>query len=97
MKPTYLFIGDSGTDDSESEDEFDINELPLAKAIYSFSARNDKELSVKKGDLIKVIAMTPDKNWWEAIHENKRGYIPSNYVIIMDNTDVSPIRLRVLL
>ncbi|CAL1528118.1 unnamed protein product [Lymnaea stagnalis] len=60
------------------------------RALYNFEAINEDDLSFKKGDLMEVEASTCESDdWWLAVHTktNKRGYIPSNYVI---KDDTSP-------
>ena len=69
---------------SSGSEELDIDSLRNAKAIYSFSARNEKELTVRKGDILKVISITPDNNWWEAILGDKSGFIPSTYIVLLE-------------
>ena len=69
---------------SASSEEIDIDSLRSAKAIYSFTARNEKELTVKKGEILKVISLTPDNNWWEGIIGDKSGFIPSTYIMLLD-------------
>ncbi len=53
-----------------------------AHALYDYSGRNDKELSFKRGDILEVIEKTPDHNWWDGVHNGKRGFIPVAYIEI---------------
>ena len=53
-----------------------------ARALYSYSARNEKELSFKKGDVLAVVEKSSDGNWWDGVFDDKRGYIPVSYVEI---------------
>ena len=55
-----------------------------AKALYNYSARNEKELSFEKGAVLEVIEKTPDGNWWDGYFESRRGYIPVSYVEIAE-------------
>ncbi|KAM4045031.1 epidermal growth factor receptor kinase substrate 8-like protein 3 isoform 1-T2 [Anomaloglossus baeobatrachus] len=52
------------------------------KAAYDFEARNERELSVLKGESLKVLDQS--RQWWmvENAHE-QRGFVPSN---ILENT-----------
>jgi hypothetical protein len=55
-----------------------------AKALFDYNARNDEELTFKKGDLLQIIERTPDGNWWDGFIGRKRGYIPVAYVEIIE-------------
>ena len=54
------------------------------KAIYSYTARNQKELSFSAGEILQVTEKTSDGNWWDGFHDSQRGYIPVTYVEIME-------------
>lgn len=54
------------------------------KAIYSYTARNQKELSFSAGETLQVTEKTSDGNWWDGFHHSKRGYIPVTYVEITE-------------
>lgn len=51
---------------------------------YDFIAENDNEMSLKKGDVIKVTKCI-DEGWWVGICKDKTGMFPSNYVTIIGN------------
>lgn len=55
----------------------------LAVASFDFAARDEQELSIKKGDELYVIGQT-EPNWWEGSLNGKTGLIPSNYVKILE-------------
>ena len=55
-----------------------------AKAIYDYTARNEKELTFEKGVSLEVIEKSNDGNWWDGIYQGKRGYIPVSYVEIAE-------------
>ena len=51
-------------------------------ALYSYTAKDEGDLSFKKGDLLLILDdNSPD--WWfcKLIGTNKEGYIPRNYVV----------------
>ncbi|KAG0703357.1 Vinexin [Chionoecetes opilio] len=54
----------------------------VAKALYSFSAQNKREISFNKGDVI-FIRRHIDKNWYEGEHRGSVGIFPCNYVEIV--------------
>ena len=58
--------------------------------MHDYTARSDKELSFKRGDLLQVIEKTPDNNWWDGFIQNKRGFIPVAYIEILELNPVSP-------
>lgn len=60
-----------------------------AQALHDYTARSDKELSFKRGDLLQVIEKTPDNNWWDGFIQGKRGFIPVAYIEILQLNSVS--------
>ena len=63
--------------------DMEITPIP-AMALHDYNARNDKELTFKRGDLLQVIEKTPDGNWWDGFTGRKRGYIPVAFVEIRE-------------
>nr|XP_033781207.1 proto-oncogene vav isoform X2 [Geotrypetes seraphini] len=51
-----------------------------AKARYDFCARDRTELSLKEGDLIKIIKKKGHQGWWKGEVYGKFGWFPANYV-----------------
>ncbi|CAF0827692.1 unnamed protein product [Brachionus calyciflorus] len=53
----------------------------LYQAAYDFEAEYESELSMKKGDIIRVTE-TSDPNWWSAANEKngKTGIVPCQYL-----------------
>uniref|UniRef100_A0A914UX08 SH3 domain-containing protein n=1 Tax=Plectus sambesii TaxID=2011161 RepID=A0A914UX08_9BILA len=51
----------------------------VAKALYSFSSHNARELAFKKGDIIRIRRMI-DQNWYEGELLGRVGIVPVNYV-----------------
>ncbi|KAJ2235561.1 formin-binding protein [Coemansia sp. RSA 485] len=58
--------------------------LFYVKVLYDYDAENEKELSIKEGDVISVFAVSPD-GWWEGELTDRRtgksvqGTFPSNF------------------
>ncbi|XP_043356493.1 epidermal growth factor receptor kinase substrate 8-like protein 3 isoform X2 [Dermochelys coriacea] len=51
----------------------------LMQAMYEFQARNNKELTIMKGELLEILDQR--KKWWLARNRaGERGYIPNNIV-----------------
>ncbi|XP_077489709.1 growth factor receptor-bound protein 2 drk isoform X1 [Amblyomma americanum] len=51
-----------------------------AIAKHDFNATADDELSFRKGQVLKVLNMEDDMNWYRAELDSKEGLIPSNYI-----------------
>lgn len=51
----------------------------LARALYNFYAQSSVELSLKKGDLVKLVRRV-DENWFEGLLGTQRGIFPVRYV-----------------
>lgn len=60
----------------------------LVKANYNFIAEAENELSIKKGDIIKVTKKI-DEGWWVGSLNDKTGMFPSNYVSAIENDEIS--------
>lgn len=57
-----------------------LKEVPLARALFSFEAGENNELSFREGDMLAVVEK-PNEDWWFAIDaENQGGLVPSNYL-----------------
>jgi hypothetical protein len=50
--------------------------------MYDFKAQRPDEISFSEGDLIYVIDMISDKNWFKAKINDKIGLVPSNYSML---------------
>ncbi len=67
--------------------ESSVNRTPSAShskiviALYTYNAKDDGDLSFRKGERLHIIDDT-DPDWWLAKHmnNNQKGYIPMNYV-----------------
>ncbi|BFZ17988.1 hypothetical protein BsWGS_21027 [Bradybaena similaris] len=53
-----------------------------AKALFAFTAKNSRELSFKKGDILYLLHQV-DKNWMLGEHYGQVGIFPLNYVEIL--------------
>lgn len=54
----------------------------IVTALYTYNAKDEGDLSFRKGDRLLVIDDT-DPDWWLAQHMTTKvqGYIPRNYVV----------------
>ncbi|KAG7276832.1 hypothetical protein CRUP_008782 [Coryphaenoides rupestris] len=57
-----------------------------AVALFSYTASEAGEISVRKGDVIKVTDMEDDSHWFTAEVQGKRGYVPENYISLLPHT-----------
>ncbi|XP_045583428.1 growth factor receptor-bound protein 2 isoform X1 [Procambarus clarkii] len=51
-----------------------------AVAKHDFNATAEDELSFRKGQILKVLNMEDDMNWYRAELDGREGLIPSNYI-----------------
>ncbi|KAJ8289525.1 hypothetical protein GJAV_G00002310 [Gymnothorax javanicus] len=64
------------------------NKIPNAKeccqVLFDYTGLVDDELSLKKGDVVKIISKeTEDEGWWEGELNGKRGFFPDNFVMVL--------------
>ncbi|KAF5889011.1 GRB2-related adapter protein-like, partial [Clarias magur] len=57
-----------------------------AVAIYDFRATEIDELSFQKDDILKIINMEDDPNWYTAELMGRKGYVPKNYIELRPHT-----------
>ncbi|XP_063791005.1 GRB2-related adapter protein [Pseudophryne corroboree] len=51
-----------------------------AVAIYNFKTTEKDELPFSKGDILKILNMEDDQNWYKAELNGMEGYVPKNYI-----------------
>lgn len=51
-----------------------------AIAKHEFNATAEDELSFRRNDVLKVLNMEDDANWFRAELDSREGLIPSNYI-----------------
>ena len=55
-------------------------QVKVFKAVYDYKAQRPDELSFNEGDIIYIVDMITDNNWYKAkSSDNKTGLVPSNY------------------
>jgi len=64
------------------ENPVDDSNAESFKALYSYDATNDTELSFHEGDTIKVL-QKDDSGWWYATIGDQQGFVPENYVEVV--------------
>lgn len=53
--------------------------VKVYRALYDYTAQRPDELSFKENDIIYVLDMLSDLNWWKAKVGSDIGLIPANY------------------
>jgi hypothetical protein len=54
-------------------------QVKVFRALYDYKAQNHDELSFQEGDILYIIDMITNKNWWKANCNDKTGFVPCNY------------------
>jgi len=57
---------------------------------HDFNASSPDELSFRKGDHLQIIDMETDPNWYRATMGGNTGYIPNNYIEIVQRDWLMP-------
>lgn len=66
----------------------------FARAMYDYEAEDIYGLSFEKGSYLQVLAQL-DTNWWDASDAcGRRGWVPGNYVRILEPEEVEEIFLK---
>ena len=60
----------------------DKNEPVKVRGLYDYKASCDTELSFNEGDIF-VVTLRDDSGWWYATIDDKQGFVPENYVEIV--------------
>uniref|UniRef100_A0A0N5AE52 SH3 domain-containing protein n=1 Tax=Syphacia muris TaxID=451379 RepID=A0A0N5AE52_9BILA len=56
-----------------------------AIAEHDFNATAEDELSFRKGEVVKILNKDEDINWFKAEIDGREGFVPSNYIKMMDH------------
>ncbi|CAD5123615.1 DgyrCDS11942 [Dimorphilus gyrociliatus] len=51
-----------------------------AECLHDFTATANDELSFRRNDVVKVLNMEEDRNWYKAELNGREGYIPCTYI-----------------
>lgn len=56
--------------------------MRFGKALFDFQAKNERELSLRRGDLVELIEMSNDHNWVrvEDCQSGLQGFVPLSYI-----------------
>ena len=57
-------------------------------ALYDFDSRGENQLSLKKGEIVRVIAFNPNGEWCEVQTQTGQiGWAPSNYITMLHSNE----------
>ena len=57
-------------------------------ALYDFQARGENQLSLKKGEIVRVIAFNQNGEWYEVQNQNGEiGWSPSSYITMLHSLE----------
>nr|XP_023693683.1 SH3 domain-containing kinase-binding protein 1-like isoform X2 [Paramormyrops kingsleyae] len=65
----------------------------FCKAMFSYEAQNEDELSIKEGDIVAIINKEcVDPGWWQGELQGRQGIFPDNFVrlLVLDEETVKP-------
>lgn len=54
-------------------------QVKVYRALYDFTSQREDQLSFFEGDLIYIIDMISNKDWYKAKVNDQIGLVPSNY------------------
>ena len=64
-----------------------------AKVIFSYTANEDDEVTIKEDDIVDVITMeTGQDGWWLVRNGDQEGLAPSNYLSLISPAPMSNIK-----
>ena len=73
--------------------------LVIAEVMFNYDAKQDDELSLRKGEIVEVLAQVKE-GWWQGSLNGKKGLFPSNFVelkkgsIYMTPANEEPCKLK---
>ena len=65
-----------------------------AVVLYDFDPVEQEDMILRKGDIITVNERTDSKDRWIGKRGEAIGFIPSNYVKILEREDVEPVETQ---
>jgi len=74
--------GDAGDTPAGGDGDQQQGEPVKVRGLYDYDAQADTELSFKEGDIFYV-TLQDDSGWWYATIDDKQGFVPENYVEVI--------------
>lgn len=62
-----------------------------ARAMYDFTSENPDDLPVSEGDALLASPVADSPEWTEATRGTRTGFVPSNYVEVVDAADLDAV------
>ena len=78
--PVYSSYGQNGAAKNHSQTSLALSTVSRVRALHSFEATEQGELTFEKGDIIKVVDRNY-KDWWRGQLRGRTGIFPVNYVV----------------
>ncbi|KAJ8009151.1 hypothetical protein DPEC_G00085920 [Dallia pectoralis] len=87
--PSVAKAAHSNTPDSQkAEGDSRAKVKEYCKATFAFEATNEDELTLKEGDVIRILSKdTGEPGWWRGEFGGKEGVFPDNFVAVMSEAD----------
>eukprot|EP00475_Leptophrys_vorax_P026555 TRINITY_DN3757_c0_g1_i1.p1 TRINITY_DN3757_c0_g1~~TRINITY_DN3757_c0_g1_i1.p1 ORF type:complete len:373 (-),score=98.58 TRINITY_DN3757_c0_g1_i1:38-1156(-) len=73
-----------GGDQGRANPSPSIKQVKKVEAVFSYKARSVDQLSFHKGDVMEILIYRPKGKWWFARLGDKKGWIPHNFVKVLD-------------
>ncbi|XP_043918674.1 CD2-associated protein isoform X2 [Protopterus annectens] len=88
QSPTVPPAAKPSLETSKAEMENISKSKEYCKAVYSYEATNDDELSLKDGDIVLVLSKdTGEPGWWRGERNGKEGVFPDNFVTLIPEVE----------
>eukprot|EP01084_Bolivina_argentea_P036913 68237_1 len=75
--------------DVDASVQHQLNLYPKAKAIYDYESKDNEDITFKAGEIIYIIDKNDEHGWWKGMIGNREGLLPSNYVELMVDSNIS--------
>ncbi|XP_010880974.1 CD2-associated protein isoform X3 [Esox lucius] len=86
--PSVAKAAHSTTDSQKAEGDSKTKVKEYCKATFAFEATNEDELTLKEGDVIRILSKdTGEPGWWRGEIGGKEGVFPDNFVAVMSEAD----------
>lgn len=67
--------------------------LYYCRALYDYVASTPTELSFRKDEIMEILSRDRS-GWWDGLIEDRRGWFPSNYVVLISEEEAERLLLQ---